>query len=134
MKMIKNTAKVPLSKDDIDTLCSGNEKNSRDCIETLFNSLDDDETAGLLIGFCTGDREEYGGDPIVADVTFHDTASGTIDVDFTGLAYYGCKDMDRLDEHAEAVGFDISFDDEQITFSTETLDPVESIRDPNDEF
>jgi len=129
--MIK-TIQASLSDSDLETFAEGTTKEQADAVQALFESLEQSEISKLLGYFCDGDREAYNEDPTVIHVAMEDEDSGMIDVDFTGSAYYGCKDMDRLDEHSEAVAFNISRETSLITFTTEPPDPPE--RPPDEEF
>jgi len=131
--MIK-TIHVEIDDAELEEFVEAFEDDKAKIIQNIFENLEgDDGDVGDLLGyFCTGDLETYNEDPMVGSVTMHDELSGTIDVDFTGSAYYGCKDMDRLDEHCEAVAFEVSLLDKRITLTTEPPDKVE--RPPNEEF
>lgn len=62
----------------------------------------------------------------------HDDTWGTISVDFIASAYYGCKNMDRLDEHSKSVVFEVFLGEALVKFTTEPPDTVD--RPPEDEF
>ncbi len=126
------TIQTSLSDSDLQTFAEGTTREQADAVQALFESLEESEIGELLGYFCDGDREAYNEDPTVMHVTMEDEDSGMIDVDFTGSAYYGCKDMDRLDEHSEAVVFKISLQASLITFTTEPPDPPD--RPPDEEF
>ena len=105
-------------EDDLRTLIEGAPKERDKCIQSIFEHLSEDDIGSLLSGFCIADRETYNNDPTVTGVSFDDEISGTIDVAFTGSAYYGCKDMDRLDEHDETVTFTIDPENSTVEFSS----------------
>lgn len=100
-------------------------------MESVFLQMDDEKMSVLLGGYCIGERESYNNDPFVTNVSFDDEVSGTIDVSFTGSAYFGCKDMDRLDEHDVTVAFTITSDDLIVRFET---NPPEMGERTTDEF
>jgi hypothetical protein len=100
-------------------------------IESTFLQMEEEEIGGLLGGYCLGERETYNNDPVVMNVSFDDEISGTIDVSFTGSAYFGCTNMDRLDEHDVTVAFTIAPDVLAVQFET---DPPERAERSTDEF
>jgi hypothetical protein len=112
------TVTTEILEDDLLTLLERTPKERDECIQYIFEHLSEDEIGCLLVGFCIGDRETYNDDPLVTGVSFDDELSGTIDVAFTGSAYYGCKDMDRLDQHVATVTFTINREGSTIDFST----------------
>jgi hypothetical protein len=130
-KSMTVTAKLALSDADLALFREGSLQERERLIQGLFESLDEADVARLLAGFCIGDRETYDGEPAVAGVSFEDERSGTITVSFTGSAYYGCKEMNRLDEHDEAVLYTIGIESAFIQFSTHPPDPQK--RYPNEE-
>jgi hypothetical protein len=129
--MIK-TIQALIDDSDLEAFIEGSSEERAAVVQGVFESLEESEIRELLAYFCTGDRESYNEDPTVARICMDDDMNGTIDVDFTGSAYYGCKDMDRLDEHSEAVRFEVSVEASQVTFTTESPDPPE--RPPDEEF
>lgn len=119
------TITVEISGEDLLALTDSDPKKRDNRIQFIFERLSEDEVGSLLDGFCIGDRETYNDDPIVMGISFDDELSGTIDVAFTGSAYYGCKDMDRLNEHGETVTFTIDREGFTIEFSTTPPDVPE---------
>lgn len=119
------TVTSEILEDDLLTLIEGEPKERDECIQSIFEQLGEDDVGSLLSGFCTGDRETYNDDSMIMGVSFEDEISGTIDVAFTGSAYYGCKDMDRLDEHDETVAFTIDREGSTVEFSTTPPDAPE---------
>jgi hypothetical protein len=126
------TVTTEILDSDLEAYAEGSTDERAKIVQDIFEHLDDGDLGELLGYFCTGDREAYNEDPYVIGVDMHDDTSGTISVDFTGSAYYGCKDMDRLDEHSESVIFEVSPGDALVKFTTEPPDPVD--RPPDDEF
>jgi hypothetical protein len=126
---MKEKATASFSSDDLATVETGRPKEKEDLIESLFEHLDEDATARLLCDFCDGDRETYNNDPSVTEVTFEKKFSGTLTVEFTGSAYYGCEDLDRTYDHSKEVAFVISPEKRAITFSTDVTDPADKYRE-----
>lgn len=120
---------VDLHENDIESLEEASHQEKEEIIQKIFEQLEDEKEAELLAGFCTGERETFDGLLAVMDTTLEDDWTGVISAAFTGSAYFGCKDMDRLEEYDEVVSFEVDFENERITFETDTPDPVE--REPD---
>jgi hypothetical protein len=106
-------------------------KQLQELVQRLFESLDEADTNTLLSDFCVEERETYDGSPTVADVSIDCPLSGTINVEFWGSAYFGCKDMSPEYERAATVVFNVSIEESCICFSTDPPDP--EARYPDDE-
>jgi len=103
-------------------------------VQEVYNRLEEGDLGTLLADFCTGERETYNDDADDVHIAFDygTDLSGIIDVHFTGSAFFGCKDMDGLYDHAEAIEFTINLDGLNIEFATNPPDHVE--RAPDEEF
>lgn len=102
-----------LDLEDVEALFQFNDKDRAEFIVGQFNQLSELDRRKLLAGFCTGDREDFNDDHCIMGTSFDEdfddegdrVHSGCIYVCFTGSAYYGCKDMDRVDEHEVTITF-----------------------------
>lgn len=118
-----------LDEEEVESFFESNDAERSAFISSQFDHLSESDQRKLLAGFCTGDREDYNGEPCVMGVSIDDYPdeegfSGTVDVYFTGSAYYGCKDMDRLDEHEETVSFRFEPATRELWFETSPPPPV----------
>lgn len=133
--MIK-TVSTKILDSDLEANAEGSTDERAKIVQDIFEHLDDGdlgELLGELLGyFCTGDSETSNEDPCVAGIDMHDDTSGTISVDFTASAYYGCKDMDRLDKYSKSVVFEVFLGAALVKFTTEPPDTVD--RPPENEF
>ena len=123
---------IELDESDLSWIREGDSREKASHVQEIFEHLSEAETAQLLSGFCEGLRESYNADPYVMDVSFEDSGAGTVTVDFTGSALFGCKDMDHLYEHLVTVSFSVDLETSTICFSSEPPDPPE--RYPDEEF
>lgn len=76
-----------------------------------------EDLESLLCSIDSADREEYvDGSLALNTLEFDDKSStkGVLWVDYEGSTYWGCRDMDRTDEHSEKFTFEVDVERSQI--------------------
>jgi hypothetical protein len=116
---------VLLTDDEQSDLIGSNDAAKCEQVSNLFFQLSEQEQGSLLSGYCTDDRESYDDNPEISDVCFDTNLKGTIEVNFTGSVYIGCRDMDYEKEHSELLKFEIDQESSRIWFESEPPDPPE---------
>lgn len=97
-------------------------------IKAIFEKLGEDNHRKLLSGFCVQEYETFDGYPMITEVGFVSETEGWLGVNFTGTAYFGCDDMNKEYEYNEVVTCLIE-QDREVTFETETPEPIERAPD-----
>lgn len=129
---MKKLVKITPPEDETAIFTTASAQERRDLVCDWFDSLDESQVSELLSEFCTESRETYDDNADISDISFDNHSSGLIEIDFTGSAYYGCKDANRSFSRSATISFSFSDKEKTIAFSSDPPDPMD--RSPDDEF